>query len=246
MLLRAEGISMNFGGFTAVAGASLEIEPGEIVGIIGPNGAGKSTFFGCLVGDLKATAGQVRFLDHEVTHRSPEHHARLGMARTFQVPQTFEDLTVLENVMVGALLRHPRAAEARRFAQSLLEFAGLAGAAANKAGSLGTPGRKRLEIARALATEPKLLLLDEALAGLTPTEIHTAIELVRAIHARGIALVIIEHIMEVIVTLAQRVIVFNQGKIIASGLPGNVMRDEQVVAAYLGSHGRRARVPFDA
>jgi branched-chain amino acid transport system ATP-binding protein len=239
-MLRAEGVSMTFGGFTAVDGAHLEINAGEIVGIIGPNGAGKSTLFGCLVGDLKPTAGKVRFLDHDVTQRSPEGHARLGMARTFQVPQTFEDLSVLENVMVGAFLRHPGAAQARAAAQELLEFTGLADVAENPARTLGTPGRKRLEIARALATEPKLLLLDEALAGLNPSEIRKAIELVQAIHARGITLVIVEHIMEVIVTLAQRVIVFNQGKIIASGVPRQVMQDPQVVAAYLGTHGRRA------
>jgi branched-chain amino acid transport system ATP-binding protein len=240
MLLRAEGVGKSFGGFQAVDGAHLEIEPGEIVGIIGPNGAGKSTFFGCIVGDLKPSAGTVRFLGHDVTQAAPESHARLGMARTFQVPQTFEDLTVLENVMVGAFLRHPRAADARAAAQGLLEFTGLADAAGNKARSLGTPGRKRLEIARALATGPKLLLLDEALAGLTPAEIRRAIDLVRAIHARGIALVIVEHIMEVIVSLAQRVVVFNQGRIIASGLPPEVMRNPQVIAAYLGTHGKKA------
>src|SRR5579863_7468811 len=204
-MLRAEGVRMTFGGFTAVDGATLDIQPGEIVGIIGPNGAGKSTFFSCLVGDLHPVAGRVSFFDHDVTDRSPEAHARLGMARTFQVPQTFEDLTVLENAMVGAFLRHPGAAKARSAAQAVLEFTGLADVADHKARTLGTPGRKRLEIARALATEPKLLLLDEALAGLTPTEIRKAIALVRAIHARGIALVIVEHIMEVIVTLAQRV-----------------------------------------
>ena len=240
MLLHAEGVGMSFGGFKAVDDAHLDIEPGEIVGIIGPNGAGKSTFFGCLVGDLKPSAGTVRFLDHDVTYGSPDAHARRGMARTFQVPQTFEDLTVLENVMVGAFLRHPHAGAARAAAQAMLEFTGLAELAGNKARSLGTPGRKRLEIARALATEPKLLLLDEALAGLTPTEIRRAIELVRAIHARGVSLVIVEHIMEVIVSLAQRVVVFNQGRIIASGLPHAVMRDPQVVAAYLGTHGRKA------
>ena len=240
MLLEAHDLAMVFGGFRAVDGASLSVAEGEIVGLIGPNGAGKSTFFNCLCGDLLATEGRISFAGTNVTRATPEAHARLGMARTFQVPVTFEDMSVADNVMVGAFLRHGHRAAARRAANEVLAFTGLDRLADSRAGSLGTPGRKRLEIARALATEPRLLL-DEALAGLTPAEIRTAIELVRRIKARGITIVIVEHIMEVILTLAERAVVFHQGKVIAEGAPREVVEDPAVIAAYLGHHMKRVR-----
>jgi branched-chain amino acid transport system ATP-binding protein len=239
MLLRAEDVCMDFGGFRAVSGASLDIAQGEIIGLIGPNGAGKSTFFNCLVGDLTPTGGRVLLDEHDVTRASPEVHARLGVGRSFQVPATFEDLTVLENVMVGAFLRRSRVREARAEAWRVLELTGLDALAGHKAKSLGTPGRKRLEIARVLATGPRLMLLDEALAGLTHVEVQQAIELVRGIHRSGITLVIVEHVMEVILTLAERVVVFNQGRVIARGTPSEVVNNEAVIDAYLGhSHSR--------
>jgi branched-chain amino acid transport system ATP-binding protein len=241
MLLEANNIAMVFGGFRAVDGASLSVEEGEIIGLIGPNGAGKSTFFNCLSGDLTPSEGRIGFAGTDVTRATPEEHARLGMARTFQMPVTFEAMSVADNVMVGAFLRHRSRAAASRAAQQVLAFTGLDHLANSRAGSLGTPGRKRLEIARALATEPRLLLLDEALAGLTPAEVRTAIELVRRIKARGITIVIVEHIMEVILTLAERAVVFHQGKVIAHGAPRDVVEDPGVVAAYLGHHMKRVR-----
>lgn len=234
MLLEARTVSKAFGSFYAVRDADFAVDENEIVGLIGPNGAGKSTFFNCLAGDTTPTAGKIVFAGEDVTYASPEVHARLGIGRTFQVPATFEDMTVLDNVMVGAYLRHPHRNDARAHARSIIELTGLATQASHSARSLGTPGRKRLEIARVLATGPRLMLLDEALAGLTPTEVQEAIGLVRKIHETGITIVIVEHIMEVIMTLTRRVLVFNQGHVIASGKPEDVVKDEAVIEAYLG------------
>jgi branched-chain amino acid transport system ATP-binding protein len=241
MLLEAQGVSRAFGGFLALSEATLAVDQGEIVGLIGPNGAGKSTFFNCVAGDLAPSGGRIRFDSINVTGAPPELHARLGIGRTFQVPATFEDMSILENVMVGAFLRHPHRSDARAKAEEVLKLTGLDGQAGQPARSLGTPGRKRLEIARVMATEPRLLLLDEALAGLTPAEIQRAIELVRRIHGMGITIVIVEHIMEVIMTLAERVLVFNQGRTIAQGKPEAVVNDPAVIDAYLGRHHRRLR-----
>ncbi len=237
MLLEATNVSKAFGSFLAVAGADLAVEAGEIIGLIGPNGAGKSTFFNCLAGEMLPTTGRILFNGVDVTRASPEAHARAGIGRTFQVPTTFEDMTVLHNVMVGAFLRHPHRNDARDQARRMIELTGLQ--PEQRARSLGTPGRKRLEIARVLATEPRLLLLDESLAGLTPSELREAIALVRRIHAMGVTIVIVEHVMEVIMTLTKRVLVFNQGRVIASGTPEAVVAQDAVIDAYLGRGQRR-------
>jgi branched-chain amino acid transport system ATP-binding protein len=234
MLLEARGIVQQFGAFRAVDGADLSVAAGEIIGLIGPNGAGKSTFFNALAGDRVPTAGTITFEGHDITRATPETHARLGIARSFQVPVTFEEMSVADNILVGAFLRHPTRHAAMETVREVLAFTGLDRIADTRAGGLGTPGRKRLEIARALATKPRLLLLDEALAGLTPTEVRLAIELVRRIHASGVTIIIVEHIMEVILTLTDRVTVFHQGRVIASGRGHDVVDDPAVVAAYLG------------
>jgi len=242
MLLDAQNVAKAFGSFWAVAGADLQVEEGEIIGLIGPNGAGKSTFFNCLAGDTLPTGGRILFNGVDLTRASPDAHARAGIGRTFQVPATFEDMSVIDNVTVGAFLRHPHRNDAREHARRIVEMTGLRPDQPGR--SLGTPGRKRLGIARVLATEPRLLLLDESLAGLTPTELRDAIALVRRIHESGVTIVIVEHIMEVIMTLTRRVLVFNQGRVISSGTPEAVVKDEAVIEAYLGRGARRPpRIP---
>jgi branched-chain amino acid transport system ATP-binding protein len=233
-MLTIADVSKSYGTRELFSDVSLFIARTDRLGLIGPNGAGKSTFFNCLTGDLAVTSGIVSFAGADVTRQPPEVRARLGLARTFQVPLTFESMSVLDNATIGALLRHPNAREARAKARDVLQKVGLGAVIDAPARSLGTPGRKRLEIARALASEPKVLLLDEAMAGLTPTEVQDAIGLVRRIHETGITIVIVEHIMEVITSLTRRVVVFHQGREIARGTPREVTSDARVIEAYLG------------
>jgi len=238
-LLSLESSSKRFGGLAANRDVSLTIEAGEIIGLIGPNGAGKTTLFNCISGYMHPDAGRIVFDGHDVTHARPERICHLGVARTWQLVRAFGRMTTLENVVCGALQRTNRVAEARARAIALLEFTGLTGKAEAPAATLTLADKKRLEIARALATRPRLLLLDEAMSGLTPMEATAAVQLVRRIHAElGVTICVVEHVMEVVMPLSHRVIVLDYGVKIADGVPQAVVRDEQVIRAYLGE--RRA------
>ena len=240
-LLSVESVSRRFGGVLAVNGASLSALEGRITALIGPNGAGKTTLFALISGFLKPHAGRVRYGGEDVTGEPPHRLARRGMARTFQIVQPFAGLSVLENILVGAHLRHRARSAALAAAEQVGREVGLGDLLDRPASSLTTAARKRLELARALATEPRLLLLDEVLAGLNPSEIRDVVPVIRALGARGIAVVMIEHVMQAVMSLAEHIFVLAEGRIIAEGSPAQIVADPVVVEAYLG-RGAAAKV----
>jgi branched-chain amino acid transport system ATP-binding protein len=234
-LLKVDGLSVRFGGLWANRDISFDVEAGALVGLIGPNGAGKSTLFGAIAGALRPTSGRLLFDRREVTGWQPHQATRAGVGRTFQLMRVFASMTVLENLTTAAHLRHRGGAAARRTAERVIDDIGLGPVAHWPAAGLTAAWKKRLEMGRALATEPRLLLLDEVLAGLTPTEATEAVALVRQINRAGVTVIMVEHVMEVIMPLCDRLVVLHYGQKIAEGAPTEVMRDATVIEAYLGS-----------
>jgi branched-chain amino acid transport system ATP-binding protein len=240
-LLAVERVSRRFGGLLAVNAVSLTASAGRITALIGPNGAGKTTLFAIIAGFLKPSDGTVRYGGEDVTGEPPHRLARRGIARTFQIVQPFAGLTVRENICVGAYLRHRARDAALQAAEQVAREVGLADLLDRPADTLTIAGRKRVELARALATEPKLLLLDEVLAGLNPAEICDIVPVIRGLCQRGITIVMIEHVMQAVMSLAEQVFVLAEASIIAAGTPAQVAADPAVIEAYLG-HGAAAKL----
>jgi branched-chain amino acid transport system ATP-binding protein len=232
--LSIESVSKNFTGFVAVDQVSFSVRQGEMVSVIGPNGAGKTTLFNMLTGQLQPSEGDVRFRGRSINRLAPHQRARLGMGRTFQIAKPLIALNALENVMIGAFLHRRSLRDSRDHAFKILEEIGLADRALRRASELTLSERRRLEVARALALDPQIILLDEVMAGLNASEVEQAIELFHRLHARGLTLLVIEHNLKVVRALSQRVIVLDHGVLIAQGGAEDILRAPEVVSAYLG------------
>jgi len=233
-MLKVEGLTKIFGGLKAVDNASLEVGEGRIVALIGPNGAGKTTLFSCIAGFQSIDAGRVIFQGKDITGGAVHDIARSGMVRTFQITQPFAKLTVHENIAVGAYQKFHDRSQAWEHARRVAEQVGMEAQLDQPAADLTVAGRKRLELARTLATNPKLLLLDEVMAGLNPSEIVEIIDIIRKIRAGGVTVLLIEHVMQAVMSLSEHIYVLSYGKIIADGAPHEVVNNPAVIEAYLG------------
>jgi branched-chain amino acid transport system ATP-binding protein len=233
-MLSLEHVTKRFGGLTAVRDVTLEVRAGDLLGVIGPNGAGKTTLFNLIGGYYRPDEGRIVFEERDVTGQPAHAIAMLGLTRTFQIVKPFGSLSVLDNVMIGALTRRASTRQARADAERVIDLCGLGPHAAARARALPLALRKRLEVARALATQPKLLLLDEVMAGLNATELAGMVDLVRRLHAEGLTLIVIEHIMAAMMRLAQRIVMLHHGEKIAEGTPREIASDRRVIDAYLG------------
>ena len=233
-MLQVDHLTKRFGGLLAVDSASLEVASGRIVALIGPNGAGKTTLFASIAGFLRPDDGRILFEGEDITGQPPERICERGMVRTFQITQPFARLSVLENIMVGAYLRTASRVRAIEQAKDVAERVGMADRLHMPAGDLTVAGRKRLELARALATSPRLLLLDEVMAGLNPTEIMAIVGVLRDIRQCGVTILLIEHVMQAVMSLAEHIYVLNDGRMIADGPPTAIAADRRVIEAYLG------------
>jgi len=236
-ILKIDNVTKKFKGLTAVKNVSFTVEEGEMIGLIGPNGAGKTTLFHMISGFEDINSGTIQYRGKDVTHTKAHELNRMGIARTFQIVQPLLNFTVLDNVVVSLFYGRQRCrtrAEAVKKAHEIIAFTGLEDRKMHLAKTLGTPGRKRLELARALATNPDVLLLDEVMAGLTPTEVEDAIKLIRSINDKGITVIVVEHVMQAVMNLSKRVLVLHHGELIAQGTPQEVTSDQQVIDVYLG------------
>jgi len=244
-MLKVQGLTKIFGGLRAVDNASLEVPEGRIVALIGPNGAGKTTLFACIAGFHQANAGQVSLLGRDIVGLPVHEIARLGMVRTFQITQPFAKLNVHENIAVGAYQKFPDRDQAWEHARKVAEQVGMGGQLEQPAADLTVAGRKRLELARTLATGPKLLLLDEVMAGLNPSEIIEIIAIIQKIRDSGVTVLLIEHVMQAVMSLSEHIYVLSYGKIIANGAPREVVNNPAVIEAYLGRGAAEHMPPAD-